>query len=122
MGTCFPWAFPMGVAHGQGGNDLRPNYSRAPGFQMLLGLIEIGFQPNVVLDMFSMGVAHGYGDNDLRSNCYELKSTVFKNGQLWVRSPRFGSDSDGDGLADCGEGIVDNDLFPNKHLQNEESH
>ena len=61
--------FPMGVAHGQGGNDLRPNYSRAPGFQMLLGLIEIGFQPNVVLDTFSMGVAHGYGDNDLRSNC-----------------------------------------------------
>ena len=49
----------MGVAHGYGGNDLRSNYSLAPGFQMPLGWIEIGFQPNVVLDTFSMGVAHG---------------------------------------------------------------
>ena len=61
--------FPMGVAHGYGDNDLRSNYSLAPGFQMPLGWIEVGFQPNVVLDTFSMGVAHDYGDNDLRSNC-----------------------------------------------------
>ena len=51
----FPWALPMAMVVMTFGQ----NYSLAPGFQMPLGLIEIGFQPNVVLDTFSMGVAHG---------------------------------------------------------------